>query len=67
MHDLMRLQARVRHVFLLALRAHGYVAVETLAHSPLLPFTHPFIHIYRWLSIVTQFTKSVGYCYILSG
>lgn len=63
----MRLQARVRHMLLFALRAHGYVAVETLTHSPLLPLTHPFIHIYRWLSIVTQLTKSVGYCYVLCG
>ena len=46
MNDLMRLQARVRGVFLLALSAHGTIAIETLTHSPLLPLTHSLVHVY---------------------
>jgi hypothetical protein len=41
MHNLVRLQTGVRHVFLLALTAHGNIAVEALTHSPLLPLGYP--------------------------
>jgi hypothetical protein len=49
MHDLVRLQAGVRHVLLLALTAHGNIAVEALTYSPLLPLSHP---IFLWYSVI---------------
>ncbi len=69
MHYLVRLQTGVRDVLLLALTAHGYITVEALTHSPLLPLCHPIVYWYRIIAsgCVTKLTKSVWNCYVLSG
>ncbi len=56
----MALQPRIERMLLLTLGAHGYVAVEALAHGPLLPLLNNFTHVSTAGGIFTEFTEGIG-------